>query len=314
MNENEATYRRAMAKHQAGRWDVAEPLYEQILAQDPLFARAWHLLGLLLHQRGDSATGIQYIERAISLEPLWPVFYANLGSIYWIGARRKEAESVLRRAIEMTPEHQANWIMLGHVLCEENRCDEAVGFFQHALTQNPNDVAALAGLGCACNELGRIHDAVAAYTRASQLSPEPAYRILAATQLPLVYESLADVEQWRARLAGEVEKLVTAGVVQKLSERSATPVFSLAHQGENDLEIQQRMVRLFAPEEVPTMPTEAAVSHDNIRVGFVSSFFNSHTIGKLTRGLIARLSREKFHVTVFSVGRHEDAVGREIAT
>jgi predicted O-linked N-acetylglucosamine transferase (SPINDLY family) len=50
-----------------------------------------------------------------------------------------------------------------------------------------------------------------------------------------------------------------------------------------------------------------------IRVGFVSGFFNNHTIGKLTRRLITRLSRARFHVTVFSVGQHGDAVAREIA-
>ena len=43
-------------------------------------------------------------------------------------------------------------------------------------------------------------------------------------------------------------------------------------------------------------------SGEKIRVGFASSFFRDHTIGKLTRGLIAQLSRADFHVTLFSVG------------
>src|SRR5262249_17818759 len=50
-----------------------------------------------------------------------------------------------------------------------------------------------------------------------------------------------------------------------------------------------------------------------IHVGFLSSDFNSRTIGKLTRGLIARLSRADFHVTGFSIGRYDDAIGRQSA-
>jgi len=50
-----------------------------------------------------------------------------------------------------------------------------------------------------------------------------------------------------------------------------------------------------------------------IHVGFLSSDFNSRTIGKLTRGLITRLSRSDFHVTVFSIGHYDDPIGRQIA-
>ncbi len=40
----------------------------------------------------------------------------------------------------------------------------------------------------------------------------------------------------------------------------------------------------------------------------LSTFFRDHTIGHLTRGLVAELSRQEFKVTVLSVGRHDDAV------
>ena len=251
MNETEAIYQAAMAEHRAKRLDAAEPLYRQALARDPAFARAWHLLGVLLHQRGDSLTGLAYVEQAIRLEPQWAVLYSNLGSIYWATSRLAQAEQALRRAIDMAPELKTARLALGYVLAEQNRCDEAVGCFQQILAQDPADAQALAGLGHSYSELGLVHEAIAAYNRAYEAA-EPAYRILAAIQLPLVYESAAEVEQWRRRLIEQIDSLLAAGVVQELNQRPATPLFSLAHQGLNDIEIQRRFTRLFRDSSAST--------------------------------------------------------------
>ncbi|MBF0497816.1 MAG: hypothetical protein HQK58_14780, partial [Deltaproteobacteria bacterium] len=52
--------------------------------------------------------------------------------------------------------------------------------------------------------------------------------------------------------------------------------------------------------------------HRKIRIGFISSHFRNHTIGKICRGLIAQLSRERFAVTVFSIGRYQDEISNFI--
>jgi predicted O-linked N-acetylglucosamine transferase (SPINDLY family) len=43
-------------------------------------------------------------------------------------------------------------------------------------------------------------------------------------------------------------------------------------------------------------------------VGLLSKYFTNHTIGSLYRGLISQLDRSRFHVTVFSVGVHGEAM------
>src|SRR5262245_66064744 len=103
MNDIEALYQTAMKEHQAGRVAAAEAIYRQILDRDRLFARAWYLLGVALHQQGDTPTAIEYVERAIGLEPQWPLFYANLGSIYAAVGRMRDAERMLRHAIAIAP-------------------------------------------------------------------------------------------------------------------------------------------------------------------------------------------------------------------
>jgi len=331
MSQIEALYQTALTEHRAGRIDSAESLYRQILDQDRLFARAWHLLGVILQQRGDTPTAIEHIQRAISLEPQWPAFYSNLGTIYSSLGRWAEAEAALRQCLTLSPDSALALRALGRVLCERNRCDEAVGVFQRAVAVDSKDAEALGGLAFAYSELGLVEESLASYRRASELSPDPIYRVLATTLLPLVYESAEDVERWRNRLMREVDALLAAGITVNLTDRAATPLFSLAHQGMNDDDILRKVARLYRPPELggtagspsSALPRDAttsnarldkpAVPHGKIHVGFISSFLCHHTIGKLFRGLITHLSRDEFHVTVFSVGAHDDFISRELA-
>src|SRR5438874_10748048 len=104
MSQVEALYQTALTEHRASRMDSAESLYRQILDQDRLFARAWHLLGVILHQRGETATAIEFLERAIALEPQWPAFYSNLGTIYSSLGCWPQAEQALRQGLKLAPD------------------------------------------------------------------------------------------------------------------------------------------------------------------------------------------------------------------
>jgi protein O-GlcNAc transferase len=312
MDDLNSYYDTAVAEHRTGNVAAAEAMYRQILDRDRFFARAWHLLGVVLHQRGETRAAIEYIERAIGLEPQWSAFYSNLANVYWTAGRMLEAERIVREGLELEPDSAPALITLGQVLQIMDRCDEAIGVFQQALALSPNNAAALGGLAHAYSEVGLIEEAIETYRQAAETSSDPAYRIHAATQLPLVYASREQMLDWRERLVREADALLAAGVSQDLESRVATPVFSLAHQGLNDLEIQRKLAWLYrAPASPPlSVPDRPG---GRVRVGFLSSYFNEHTIGKLTRGLITGLSRRDFHVTEFSVGQRDDAVARQIA-
>jgi predicted O-linked N-acetylglucosamine transferase (SPINDLY family) len=313
MTDLETLYQTAMAEHRAGRLDAAETLYRQVLDRDRLFARAWHLLGVARYQRGDVASAIEYVERAIGLEPQWPVFYGNLATIYVGLGQAARAEAALRRALELDPQYAAATSLLAHVLTQQNRCDEALDVYGRARELSPRDANVLKGHAFALSELGYVEESIATYLQASELSSNPIYRILAAIQLPLVYSSGEDVLRWRNRLVRELDALVAEGITADVGIQTAESAFSLPHQGFDDLDIQRKLARLYRPPALASGIWQPRPD-GGIRVGFISSFFNSHTIGKLTRGLITGISRSDFHVTVFSVGRHDDPIAREIAT
>ena len=60
-----AKLREAVRLHQAGDLGRAEALYREAVAAAPDDADALHLLGVLSHQKGQSALGVGHIERAL---------------------------------------------------------------------------------------------------------------------------------------------------------------------------------------------------------------------------------------------------------
>ena len=75
-------FQQAATLHQSGRIDEAIDRYRHVLAIDPDFPEALHLLGVGLYQQEKTQEALQLIERAILLAPDQPDFYNNLGEIH----------------------------------------------------------------------------------------------------------------------------------------------------------------------------------------------------------------------------------------
>ena len=309
----ESLYQAAMAEHRAGRLDVAIACYQQVLDRDRHFARAWHLLGVALHQQGDTARAIEYVQRAIGLEPQRAVFYNNLGSIYVSVGRSRDAEPVLRRAIELSPASSAALVMLGNVLSEQNRCDEAVPVFERALAVNPRDAEAFSGLGLAYSELGHVESSIAAYKQAHEVSGEPIFRIVATIQLPLVYESAGDVLRWRQRLNDQLDALLAAGRHGRhLRIRAAPDLQPAAPGSERPRNPAQVHAAVSQPRRFRRTSGSRGSWKNSRRLSFPAISASTRSASS-SAGSSSHLSRDDFHVTLFSVGQHDDPVARELA-
>lgn len=164
----------AIEDHQAGRLQIAEALYGQILQSDPRHAEAMHLLGVLALQGGHCGRAVELIERAIELDGRRPIFYSNLGEAYRRQRRDAEAIASYQRALALNPDFAGAYYNLGNALKAQKRLGEAIDAYRQAIARKPDYADAHNNLGNALKDQGDIAEAVASYRRAIEHRPDSA--------------------------------------------------------------------------------------------------------------------------------------------
>src|SRR5262249_45969421 len=93
----------AVEHQQAGRLEVAEQIFREILAVDPNHFDALHLVGVIASQRGDYEAAVAYLRKAIGVRGNEPTLYNDLGVTLVAGGRFDEAIASFMQALGMEP-------------------------------------------------------------------------------------------------------------------------------------------------------------------------------------------------------------------
>jgi protein O-GlcNAc transferase len=262
---------------QQGRLEEAATRFRQLIAAQPGHAEGHRLLGCTLFELG----------------------------------RAHEAVGPLQRAVELDPQNADAHNDLGNALRQLGRA-EAAACYREALRLNPSLVSAHANLGNALAEEGKIEEARGFYQEAHRLRPLARLRLLHETLLPIVSDSAADMQATRVNLAASLRRLEEEGVRIDPTQELMPTHFYLAYQGQNDRDLHAAFARLGQGPRKLDVRLPAASRGPRIRIGFLSRYLRTHTIGGLNHGLIAQLSRKHFEVSVLSVGPSDEGLGRRI--
>jgi protein O-GlcNAc transferase len=206
---------------------------------------------------------------------------------------------------------------LASLLREDLRWDEAEASARRALGLDPSLWAAHYTLGQVLKGRGRTAEARTHLMRALELRPSPTTAIAARLPLPVIAESReamlqarADFEAGIIALGDQAGELDASGI--------NVPSFYLAYQGLNDRPLMQalsRAIRRLAPELNGTAPHIAGwrppAPGRPIRLGILSEFLFSHTVGKLYRGLIRNLDRSRFELVLIHTARSKKDAFRD---
>lgn len=161
----------AIAAHQSGALDEAEHAYRRILAADPLHVDARHYLGVLLHQTGQSASGIALIVEALQDEPGSAPRYNDLGNILTQTGDLDAAAEMFRAALAIDEANATVWNNLGAVLQRQRNVAEAEAAYHRALRCAPDYGPALHNLAGLLSDAGRNEEASLFACRAFVLPP-----------------------------------------------------------------------------------------------------------------------------------------------
>ncbi len=164
----------ALEHHQAGRFDLAQAGYQEVLAREPQNFDALHTLGVLHLQTGRPGLAAEIIERALRVDPASAQAHNSLGEAYRRLGRLEEAEARLREAVARAPDYADALFNLTGVLRRLGRGDEALETCRRALALNPGSALAQLRVGEMLTALGRPQEAIAALEAALAINPDHA--------------------------------------------------------------------------------------------------------------------------------------------
>lgn len=172
-----------LAHHEAGRLEQAQAMYRCLLEQQPKNADALHLMGVVEHQRGAHTAAIEYIKRAIELNPHVPLYHNNLGSAYQSLHRFDEAGKSVSTSIALKPDVANAYYNLGVILNVQGQLERALTALEQAIILQPDMAQAHYNLGVLLRRGGRYLDAAHSFRRVLTLEPgnANAQYLLAAT-------------------------------------------------------------------------------------------------------------------------------------
>lgn len=162
----------ALQHCQAGQWPQAEAILHQILQVQPGHPDALLNLGVLVHQRGETAAAVDFATRATRSDPAFIEAHYTLGRFLEAQERLGEAAASYRQALALKPGYAEAHYNLGLVLNRQGESRQAAASHRAALTLAPDFAEAHNELGIILEGQGEQAEAVACYRRALAIRPD----------------------------------------------------------------------------------------------------------------------------------------------
>lgn len=190
-------FRQAQVFHQAGKFGLAESHYLRVVKLDPMHADAWHLLGVLAYQTGNTNKAIKCYRHALELRPGFAQAFNNLALAHKARGENTEALEAFERALAIRPEYVEaafNAALLHEVDGNKTAAEQA---YRYALAIRPDYLDALLNL---TNLLRREHRASEARALLTPMQRVHTQHATLTGNLALVELDLGDY--LRARMLG----------------------------------------------------------------------------------------------------------------
>jgi protein O-GlcNAc transferase len=307
-----------MVLEELGRLPEAQTCLEQALRLQPGWAMAQNNLGVILQRLDRQIEALACFQQAVRLEPGYADAQYNLGECLRGQGRLAEAQANFQQLLRRRPDHAPAQKCLAAVFQEQGRPAEAHAAYRVALQLRPDDAEAHHSLGDLLKDEDRLAEARACYERVLTLAPHDGLKIKIALLLPTLVPSRADIPKWRDRLQENLNWLRNQDVVLREPhlQVGATVLFPLAYHGLNDRDLVSQLAALYvrscpslcfvAPHCLPTAAPPQP--RKPLRIGFLSTFFHTHSVGRYYGGIIHHLARQDFRVIVFHGARAADTL------
>lgn len=171
----EAAWQRAALLFEQQRWDLAERELRGLLAQDPDFAQAHALLGIVLSQSGDLDDALTAAQQAVALDPELDFGFRAVAVVHMERNELEPAAVAITSAIDLDPDDADHRGILAQIRFQQERWPDALEAADTGLAIDPQDSDCLNLRSLALTKLGRSSEALASVEASLASDPDNPY-------------------------------------------------------------------------------------------------------------------------------------------
>ena len=312
----------AMHAWQGGDSVTAESLCRELLAHAPADADAHALLALVTEQKGEFSVALRNADTALLLREEEPAFHLMRARLLKSLGRGSEAIAPLQRVLQLMPSGDPERPPTLVALAQELKATDGEAAERHlreALSLNPDLETALETLATLLHHDSRTEEARALQRHRLSFNHGAGPRLRHALTLPVIYDSREHIAAVRRELDQELDDIIEQrpSPVARPDMEIGMTAFHLAYHAQNNRALLQKLckaVRAVYPSPEASFPDSPLPrpGHRRPRIGFVSTYFHSHSVGRTTYGLIRDLP-PAFESWVFAIEPQPDAVAAGLA-
>eukprot|EP00913_Durusdinium_trenchii_P035248 g32978.t1 len=296
------------------RFDEAIDAYQLSITIVPDSPAARYLFAKTLHTVGRLEEAVEQFREAARLSPESPHVLFHMGNALKNLGRLPEAADAFRGALERQPEFVDARYQLGNVFRRQRDYESARACYEDVLRQRPDDPPTLISLGNVLKSLDELDGAAAAYRKALKMVPEQnRWQLWIATLCPAVFDSSDAIDEYRANLLAELERLAETGVSFEAAEigNSGCPApYLLQFHGRDDRPLKEAYARVFR-DGLPHIEMKRNTGKPS--VGVVVTDGHEGVFLRFCGGILQRFDPELFDVTVVCSTEAEQRIRSTLA-
>ncbi|HNX77636.1 MAG TPA: FkbM family methyltransferase [Candidatus Rifleibacterium sp.] len=283
----------ALEMQSAGKIAEAEAIFLEILASSPNDVASLFSLGGIEHNRKNPEKALQFLERAVALNPTFPPLWYNLAIVLQSLKNFDKALESYDKALQLDPGNLEVMTNRGGLLAEMKRHKDALLNYEELLKVDPNNQKALCNRGILLTDV-KFHDlAIHTFDRLFKLNPE--YEFVAG----LLGFAKMHACDWNG--LDEIREAVVQGVKNGKRVCQTLPLTAITDDPMIHLQGARIFGQFYCPPQKPLWNGEI-FNHQKIRIGYVSPDLREHPVGHLTTGLFEAHDKNRFEIIAFSLG------------
>jgi len=289
------------------------------------YSPVYNNLGNVFLETGDYKKAKENYKRAVGIDHKHSDAHYNLGVVLNKLNKKYDAIESYKKAINLDPKFVKAYNNLGNVLEEIGEKKAAISSYENAIKINPKYTISFNGLGVVYRGMGNTKKALYNFKKALQIEPNNlTSHWLSMNTFPIVYQNTQEVdfyekrfEEWVNKIDSLLKKEDQFTKKQIIDALTSSTNFYLHYQGRNTLRLQkkyagliEKLTKIIYPQFHKKIKKTKKSKH--VKVGFVSSYFRSHSITSTHKNFILKLNKANFKSYVYYAGNQFDKITKEI--